>query len=137
MLCVSGEKVPKTNSVIYTYMLHFFLGNTDMNTMQLFDIIGVDDIWIESVLTSNPCLAQKGLCVIMDVANYPWKMLKWLTPEYIKLCIKKIVALPFKDYRFHLVNTSVVVHVAIKITWPILPAYMKEMVSSTKVVAGI
>ncbi|XP_018569349.1 alpha-tocopherol transfer protein-like [Anoplophora glabripennis] len=104
------------------------LGNTDMSTMKLFDMIGIDDILLESVLASKPRIAQKGLCVIMDVADYPWKMLKWLTPENIKLCIRKIMALPFKDYRIHIVNTSVVIHVAIKITWPLLPAYIKEMI---------
>lgn len=94
--------------------------------MTLFDMVAVDDIWIESILLKFA--SANGLCVLIDIANLPWRALKWLTPHNIKIALRKIQCLPFKDYRFHVVNDSMLVHAAIKIIWPFLPEHLKDMV---------
>lgn len=100
--------------------------------MNLLDIIALDDIWLESVLLENPENAEKGLCVIIDIYNYSWKMLKWMTPEVVKNSVKKIQTLPFKDYRFHIVNNSYLINAVMKLIMPFLPQYIKDMVSNVK-----
>ncbi|KAJ8944519.1 hypothetical protein NQ318_011777 [Aromia moschata] len=104
------------------------LANIDVRTMEMLDVVGVDDVWIESLLLTNPQVAEKGLCVIFDIANYPWNMIKWFTPDRIKLSLKKMQSLPFKDYRFHFVNNATVIHAVIKIIWPFLPEHFKQMI---------
>ncbi|KAJ8960658.1 hypothetical protein NQ314_006050 [Rhamnusium bicolor] len=104
------------------------IGNVDVDTMELIDVVAVDDIWIESILAKDPELSGKGLSVIVDIANYPWKMIRWMTPENIKLSVKKMQSLPFKDFRIHIVNKSFLIHATIKIIWPFLPSRLKDMV---------
>ncbi|KAH1013721.1 hypothetical protein HUJ04_002675 [Dendroctonus ponderosae] len=102
------------------------LGNCDPSKMALLDVIAVDDIWIESILlNSDP---EKGLCVLLDIANLPWKSIKWLTPHNIMVGLKKLQCLPFKDFRFHVVNNSFILNAALKIVWPFLPEDIKKTV---------
>ncbi|XP_030761154.1 uncharacterized protein LOC115886207 [Sitophilus oryzae] len=103
------------------------IGNVDCNTMSLTDVVAVDDIWLESIILNSKACKQ-GLCVIVDIANYPWRMIKWLTPHNIKLSLRKLESIPIKEYRFHIVNQATMIHAAIKLTWPLLPEYIKEMV---------
>ncbi|XP_066251059.1 retinaldehyde-binding protein 1-like [Euwallacea similis] len=102
------------------------LANCNPSKMELLEIVAVDDIWIESILLNFP--SEKGLCVLVDIANLPLKSLKWLTPHNIKTAVKKIQCLPFKDYRFHVVNNHMMVKPAIKILWPFLPSSIKDVV---------
>lgn len=103
------------------------LANIDVNKISLNDVIAVDDIWLESILM-NQQVTEKGLCVIIDIANFPWKQIKWLTPYNLKVAVRKLTCLPFKEYRFHVVNDSMMIQAAIKIIWRFLPEYIKEMV---------
>lgn len=105
--------------------------------MDLLDVVSVDDIWLESVLIGKPEYAGKGLCVIIDIHNYSWKMLKWLTPDIVKNCVRKLQTMPYKDYRFHIVNKSYLINTVMKFILPFLPQYIKDMVSIHNIVAVI
>ncbi|KAF7267921.1 hypothetical protein GWI33_018871 [Rhynchophorus ferrugineus] len=103
------------------------IGNVDCNKMTIHDVVAVDDIWIESLLISNPN-CKNGLCVIIDIANYSWRLIKWMTPHNIKIGLKKLQSIPLKEYRFHVVNQSAMISATIKLIWPLLPDYIKKMV---------
>ncbi|XP_050309327.1 retinaldehyde-binding protein 1-like isoform X2 [Anthonomus grandis grandis] len=102
------------------------IGNVDPSSMDLMDIIAVDDIWLESILMKNA--SETGLCVVMDIDNLPFRALKWLTPHNVKTGLKKLQCLPFKDYRFHIVNDSIMFKAAINLIWPFVPENIKKMV---------
>ncbi|XP_066141815.1 clavesin-2-like isoform X2 [Euwallacea fornicatus] len=103
----------------------FFKANCNPSKMELLEIVAVDDIWIESILLNSP--SEKGLCVLVDIANFHLKSVKWLTPHNIKTAVKKIQCLPFKDYRFHVVNNHMMVKPVVKILWPFLPDSIKDI----------
>ncbi|CAH1953935.1 unnamed protein product [Acanthoscelides obtectus] len=106
----------------------FKLGKIDPRIMDLAeDVVPVDDFYLEALMLDD-CVAKKGLCVIVDIANFPWRVMKWLTPHNIAMCIKRILTMPIKEYRFHVVNDSFLIHAAIKIIWPFLPQYLKNSV---------
>lgn len=107
-------------------------GNIDVSKMALLDVVSIDDIWLESVLLDNKEYAEKGLCVIVDIHNYSWKMMKWVTPEIVKNSVKKLQTLPYRDYRFHIVNKSYLINAVMKLILPFLPQYIKDMVSIQK-----
>ncbi|KAL1500924.1 hypothetical protein ABEB36_006343 [Hypothenemus hampei] len=103
------------------------LGNCDPRIMTLLDVVSVDDIWIEWILMRFS--AAQGLCVLVDLADLSWRLLKWITPQNIKISVKKLRCQPFKDYRFHVVNSnSLMVQTTINVFWPLLPDDIKEMV---------
>lgn len=108
----------------------FLLKNGKLNpsTMPLYDVIAVDDVWLEAVLSKNPELAGKGLCVIMDIKDQNWRLSKWMQPNNVRQSMKKIENLPFKDYKIHVVNNSWWISLAIKMTWPFLPQRYKDMI---------
>nr|CAI5834068.1 unnamed protein product [Callosobruchus analis] len=64
------------------------------------NVVALDDFFLE-VLIMDDCVARKGLCVIVDIANFPWRVMKWLTPHNIAMCVKRILTMPIKEYRFH------------------------------------
>lgn len=97
--------------------------------MTLLDIAIVDDIFLEFIVLNDPLVPKKGVCVIIDMDNYNWRLLKWLAPEYVKIGTKKLQSLPFKEWRYHIVNNSFIVNVAVKLVWPFLPEHIKKMVS--------
>ncbi|KAG5872754.1 hypothetical protein JTB14_016191 [Gonioctena quinquepunctata] len=104
------------------------LGNIDVGKMAMLDVIAVDDIWLEYLYNKDPEITGKGLCVIMDMADYSWKLLKWCRPENVKVGVQKILALPFEDFKVHIVNNSFFANALIKLVWPFLPEKLKKMV---------
>lgn len=90
------------------------------------DVVAVDDIWLESIFLHYP--TERGLCVIIDISKFPWKCFKWITPYNVKIAVKKIQTLPFKDFQFHVVKKHAMMHAVVKIIWPLLPEYLKQMV---------
>ncbi|KAJ8932715.1 hypothetical protein NQ318_012640, partial [Aromia moschata] len=105
------------------------VGNMDANTMDLVkDVVMVDELFIESLLASNPKI-RNGLSVILDISNFPWSIIKWLTPNNIKTALRRIHTMPIKEYKYHVVNNSLPIHVAVNIIWPFLPQYVKDSVS--------
>ncbi|CAG9862256.1 unnamed protein product [Phyllotreta striolata] len=102
-------------------------GNIDVSTMSLFDVVAVDDVWIESILMERPEAAAKGLCVIIDIKDQSWKLSKWMQPNLIKQSIRKTDNLPFKDFKVHVVNNSWWISIGIKMMWPFLPQKFKDM----------
>lgn len=113
-------------------LLTFFktiLGNIDASKMNFLDIVAVDDIWLESILSKQPESAAKGLCVILDIKDQSWKLSKWLHPHNIRQSVKKLDSLPFKDYRVHVVNNVWWISLGIKLLWPFMPQRFKNVVS--------
>ncbi|CAH1117995.1 unnamed protein product [Phaedon cochleariae] len=102
--------------------------NIDVNKVSMYDVIALDDIWLEAILNGNPKLAEKGLCVIMDMHNTPWKIMKWLRPENVNISSRKTESLPFKDVKVHIVNNTFFMNTIIKMVWPFLPEKIKKMV---------
>lgn len=95
--------------------------------MDFVDLIAVDDIWLEWFqMNSGP---NKSLCMLIDMGKLQFKCLKWLTPQNINFCIKKLQCLPFQSYMFHVVNNSILVGAIVKIVWPWLPEDIKKLVS--------
>lgn len=103
-------------------------GNIEPNSMSLLDVVAVDDVWIESILNQHPEVAAKGLCVIMDIKDQHWKLMKWMQPDIIRQSIMKIDNLPFKNFKVHVVNNSWWISIAIKIVWPFLSQKLKDMI---------
>lgn len=91
------------------------------------DVIPVDDFFMEFLLATDPGF-QNGICVIVDVSNLPWNLLKWLTPGNIKIALRRIQAMPIKQYKFHVVNSSRILSIAVNIIWPFLPQQIKDEV---------
>lgn len=120
------EEYQQTNHWTTTILI---IGNVDVSKMELLDVVSIDDIWLEYVLLDKPEYAGKGLCVIVDIHNYSWKMLKWLTPDIVRNCVRKLQTMPYRDYRFHIVKKSHLINTVMKFILPFLPQYIKDMVS--------
>ncbi|CAG9864375.1 unnamed protein product [Phyllotreta striolata] len=104
------------------------LGNMDPSVMDLIeDVVAVDDFFVEALFLSDGSI-DKGLCVIVDISNFSLKLMKWLTPGNIKIAVKRILSMPIKEFHYHVVNSSLLINVAIKIVWPFLPQQIKEAV---------
>lgn len=97
--------------------------------MELLDVVSVDDIWFEYVILQNTRYAEKGICVIVDLHNFNWRLLKWVTPDACRKSVNKLLSFCYKEYRFHVVNKSYLLKFALKIIMPFLPQYIKDMVS--------
>ncbi|KAG5872753.1 hypothetical protein JTB14_016190 [Gonioctena quinquepunctata] len=104
------------------------LGKIDVDNISVFDILALDDFWYEYILCTDPKTAAKGLSLVYDVKNYSFKMMKWLRPDNIRISLKKMEALPFKEIKFHVVNSSFLINTVTKIVWPFLPDSMKKRV---------
>lgn len=95
------------------------------------DIVPIDDFWAEYYqLDANTPLRTKGVCVIIDIADFHIKFMKYLTPHNIRTVLKRIQAMPIKEYKFHVVNYSFLVNAAYKIIWPFLPDSIRKCVSN-------
>ncbi|XP_023014177.2 retinaldehyde-binding protein 1 [Leptinotarsa decemlineata] len=104
------------------------MGNIDVNKMSMYDVLALDDLWLEFVLTKNPRVTKNGFCMIMDMENCSWKLVKWMSPENVKIGVKKLEALPFNVLKVHVVNNSFVVNTIVRMMWPFLPEKIKNMV---------
>ncbi|XP_028132349.1 alpha-tocopherol transfer protein isoform X2 [Diabrotica virgifera virgifera] len=92
------------------------------------DVIAAEEIWFEYILSRHPEKAGKGLCMLVDVSGYSWKLFKWLTPSALSNGRRKIDAIPFKEIQVHIVNHSLMVDVALKLAWPFVPEERKKTV---------
>ncbi|XP_018569350.1 retinaldehyde-binding protein 1 [Anoplophora glabripennis] len=102
------------------------IGNMNANAMDLVgDVVPVDDFFIEYLLSTDPAY-QHGICVIIDVSNLPWNILKWLTPGNIKVALRRMQTMPLKEYKIHVVNSSRILNIAVNIIWPFLPQQIKD-----------
>ncbi|XP_044266196.1 alpha-tocopherol transfer protein-like isoform X1 [Tribolium madens] len=102
-------------------------GNLDPSKMELFDVVGIDDCWVE-FLADDLNFRQKGLCVIVDIANLTWRMYKWCTPYLTRTFMRKINTWPIKEYRIHVVNTNFIANSIIKIIWPFVNEHLKKVI---------
>lgn len=93
------------------------------------DLIPVDEFWAELfLLDPYSVITTKGVCIIFDIANFSWKMMKWATPHNIKMAVLRVQCLPIKEFRYHVVNDSFLVHSAISFVWMFIPQHIKELV---------
>lgn len=108
--------------------MFFITENCNTSKMDFIDLLAVDDVWLEWFqMNSGP---NKSLCILIDMEKLRYKCLKWMTPQNINFCIKKLQCLPFQSYMFHVVNNSILVSAFVKIIWPLLPEDMKKLVSN-------
>lgn len=84
-------------------------------------------MWMETVM-DDPEVQAVGLCVLIDLSGYSWKIFKWLTPHNLKVCSKLLDLYPVKQFKMHVVNTSILVNASIKLMWPFLSQRIKDMV---------
>lgn len=94
--------------------------------MSLLENIAIDDIWIESILDEMPI--RNGLCVIVDISGLPYSILKWCTPQNVKVTVKRLDSYPVINYVFHVVNNAFLVNIGINLVWPFLPDHLKNKV---------
>ncbi|KAG5872752.1 hypothetical protein JTB14_016189 [Gonioctena quinquepunctata] len=125
-ICILTKDCDKENRPIYIVKI----GNMNYSKMELVkDIVHVKDMFGELVLSESPPAAAKhGVCVLVDVSNFSWKLMGWLSPHNIKIILKRVTSLPVKEYRFHVINNSFLISAAITFIWPFLPQYIKDMI---------
>lgn len=87
----------------------------------------MDQMWLETVM-DDPEIQAAGVCVLIDLSGYSWKIFKWLTPHNLKVCTKLLDLYPVKQFKMHVVNTSILVNASIKLVWPFLSQRIKDMV---------
>lgn len=85
-------------------------------------------MWMESTI-DDPKVQNKGISILVDVGNTPWRLIRWLTPHNINVGLRKLEVLPVKDIVFHVVNTTFILNACINIIWPFLSSKHKDMVS--------
>ncbi|KRT82610.1 CRAL-TRIO domain containing protein [Oryctes borbonicus] len=85
----------------------------------------VDFIWFESVL-DDPDVQKHGLCLLIDISGFSWRLINWLTPTNIKRLVRKLENIILKDATFHMVRCSKFAKLAISMVWPFLPDLLKE-----------
>ncbi|CAG9832748.1 unnamed protein product [Diabrotica balteata] len=100
----------------------------DPAKMTSMDAVQVEEIWFEYILSRHPEKAEKGLCMLVDVSGYNWKLFKWLTPSALTNGRRKTDCIPFKEIQVHLVNHAIMVDVAIKLVWPFVPEERKKTI---------
>lgn len=122
--------IPHYHCIYLKEIVFLFSGNFDTAVMDLLeDIIPIDDFWAETYLIDpNSVISTNGICIIVDIANFNWRLMKWVTPHNIKMALHRVQTMPIKDLKFHVVNDSFLVHAAIKIIWVILPQHIKDSV---------
>lgn len=99
-----------------------------MDLMQ--EIVPMEDIWAEwALLNPDSPATLKGACCIIDISNFSWKLMKFATPHNIKMCLDRVHTLPVREFKFHVVKSSVLIHAAINLIWVFLPQSIKDSVS--------
>ncbi|KAJ8960657.1 hypothetical protein NQ314_006049 [Rhamnusium bicolor] len=104
------------------------IGNMSWKTMDLVsDVVSVDDIFMEWLLANDPA-TRNGISIIIDISNFSWNLMRWLTPSNIKIILRRIQTMPVKQFKYHLVNSSLLIHAAINIIWPFLSPHIRDEV---------
>lgn len=97
--------------------------------MDIVDLLAVSDIFGEYFL-QLPEVLTKGVCGIVDIKGLRWKCIKWATPHNILTGLKRLETMPLKNYRVHIINTSLIVNAFLTIIIPFLPQYIKDVVNT-------
>lgn len=71
---------------------------------------------------------ENGIVVLLDMAGYSWKMMKWLAPGNVKVASTKADLLPVKNMEVHVVNSSSLMNAAVSMVFPILSQSIKDQV---------
>lgn len=129
----NNTNIHKLGNVYYNNV-NFFVGNVDASNMDLLkDIVPIDEFWAETLLLEPySTITTRGICIIIDVENFSWKCMKWVTPHNLRIMLKRVQSLPIKDFKFHVVNDSFLIHSAIRFLWVFLPQYIRDSVSIFK-----
>ncbi|XP_026469365.1 clavesin-1-like [Ctenocephalides felis] len=101
------------------------IGLVDPSKVDCPTVNRLDDYWIESILDDNE-VQEKGICVLMDIKDYSWRLLGWLTPHNVKTSSMKMEIGPVKQTKLHVVNSSKLMNAAIAISYPLLSDRIKE-----------
>lgn len=105
----------------------FYMRTDTMNPSKvtMAEVNQLECVWFESVL-DDPQVQEYGLCLLVDVSGFSWKLLKWLTPVNMRRAIRKLENIIVKDATFHVVRCSTFAKIAINMIWPFMPELIKE-----------
>lgn len=103
------------------------IGNVDPSKCTVFDVIRLDDMWLESMM-DDPLTQAKGFSIVIDIKGYSFGLFRWLIPSTLQFGMKKVDCLPVADIKYHVVNTSFLLDASLKIVWPFLPSRIKESI---------
>lgn len=93
-------------------------------------------MWFESALNDLET-QENGICIIVDMNGYSWRLLRWLTPGNVKLCNRALQTYPCKEFVFHVVNTSILLNASIRLIWPFLNGDIKKQVNTKSILGFI
>lgn len=108
-------------------LLLYFSGNMNPSKVTFKTSVHVDQTWLELVMDERNTQAN-GLSVIVDLYGYSWKIFRWLTPSNLRITSKLLDLYPLRQYKIHVVNTSILINASIKLIWPFLSQRIKDMV---------
>lgn len=103
------------------------IGNIDTNNKNhtLYRLTHVDDLWMEVAMEEDET-QKNGLAVIIDMEGYSLKLFRWLTPQNISVCSRKLYNLALRQIDIHVVNTSLLLNTSITLVYPFLDSEVKE-----------
>ncbi|GJQ82975.1 hypothetical protein Trydic_g15795 [Trypoxylus dichotomus] len=93
--------------------------------LSLAELNQLDFIWFESVL-DDANVQKYGICMLIDISGFSWKLISWITPTSIKRLVRKLEYILVKDTTFHIVRCSKFAKLAINMIWPFMPELIKE-----------
>lgn len=101
----------------------FKVGNM-LPTLDFYDAAQTDDILFMAALAELET-QKKGLSVILDLKGLSIKHFKWLTPNKMRIAVKKAEILPTKNVHFHVVNTSNLFSKVLNLILPLVSEKLK------------
>jgi hypothetical protein len=73
----------------------------------------VDDMWLEVMMEEDET-QKNGLAVIVDMEGYPWKMLRWLTPQNMRVSSRKLYVSHTMSAGFQLNRTLLLISMSVR-----------------------
>ncbi|XP_033610246.1 clavesin-2-like [Cryptotermes secundus] len=82
-------------------------------------------MWMELAMDEEET-QKSGMVLIVDMGGLPMRIFKFLTPKATIKCSLKEEMRPWASMDVHLVNTSSLINVLMRIVFPFLSAKMKQ-----------
>lgn len=103
------------------------IANIDATKTTIQKVAQFDDLWLEAIL-DEPETQANGLCCIIDMAGFSWKLFRWFTPGNVRIATKRTELLPTKKLVIHVVNSSMLLNATVALVFPFLSAKTKEQI---------
>lgn len=101
------------------------LDKVDVDKITLLHCSRVNDMWMEPALDEEET-QKKGMVLIADMGGLPMRILKFLTPKFTIKCALKEEMRPWVSMDIHVVNTSSLINVVMRIVFPFLSSKFKQ-----------